>query len=422
MLQCYGVDRTKTILIRGARQLITLRGAQGARRGPAQHELSIIHDGSVLIRDGVIEEVGPTRRVENLAGAREAVEISAAGRVVMPGFVDCHTHLIFPAPGALDDQHAERSVRARTGKLLHARAQGYLDAMARHGTTTAEAKTSGSADVNLEFKLLRVLRDLRQAPLDLISSFYCRLPEPDETSQKESEAILERVMTEILPRIRRRRLARFADIAWGDRTSIDQYRRYLHAAGELGFGSRIHADQPTADAAVMLAAEQNVVSIDHLEHATGAAVSLLAGSNTMATLLPCAGFRVGGRAAPARALIDAGVPLALATNFNPQHTPALNMQMVVSLACMQMGLTAAEAIVATTINGAHALGCAGRIGSLEPGKWADILVLNISDYRELAYQFGMNLAWLTLKRGACIYEEGTVASRSAATVRPAVLA
>src|SRR6185436_20031776 len=139
-------NHTKTILIRGARQLITLRGVKGPRRGPVLGELSIIPDGSVLIRDGVIEEVGPSRRVENLAGAREAVEINAAGRVVMPGFVDCHTHLIFPTPGAPDDERAERAVHAASGKRLRARAQGHLDAMARHGTTTVEAKTAGSPD------------------------------------------------------------------------------------------------------------------------------------------------------------------------------------------------------------------------------------------------------------------------------------
>jgi imidazolonepropionase len=262
------------------------------------------------------------------------------------------------------------------------------------------------------------LRNLKQAPLDLVATVYCRLPQPAEGRQEPSGAALGRILTEVLPRVRRRRLARFAEIQWGETASPEQYGRFLQSAAELGFGCRIHADQPGADAAVMLAAEHNVVSIDHLEHATPAAADLLGRSSTMATLLPSAAFRTGGRTAPARALIDAGVPVALATNFNPQHTPALNMQTVVSLACMSMGLTPAEAIAASTINGAHVLGCAGRVGSLEPGKWADILILNLSDYREMAGHFGMNLACLTLKRGACIYEEGSVPSRGAAILRP----
>ena len=154
------------------------------------------------------------------------------------------------------------------------------------------------------------------------------------------------------------------------------------------------------------------VSIDHLEHATPADAALLAGTCTLATLLPCMSFRNGGRNAPARAFIDAGVAVALATNFNPHHTPTLNMQTVVALATMRLGMTPEEAISAATINGAHALGRAERVGSLEPGKAADLVILNINDYRDLSHNLGVNLVHLTMKRGEFIYKEGDVAPRA----------
>jgi imidazolonepropionase len=162
-----------------------------------------------------------------------------------------------------------------------------------------------------------------------------------------------------------------------------------------------------------MAVEHRVASIDHLENATADDAAMLAGVSTVATLVPGASFGDGERNAPARALIDAGAAVALATNFNPHHTPSLNMQTVVSLACLRMGMTVAEAISAATINGAHALRCASRVGSLEFGKSADILMLNVSDYRELGRHFGTNLVHMTMKRGKFIYKEGDVAPRPA---------
>jgi imidazolonepropionase len=182
---------------------------------------------------------------------------------------------------------------------------------------------------------------------------------------------------------------------------------------------KLHADGPAPSAAIAAAIESGAVSIDHLEHATAADAERLARSGTIATLLPCASFHSEGRYAPARTIIEAGAPVALATNFNPHHTPTLNMQAVVNLACLRMAMTPAEAVTAATINGAHALGCADKLGSLEPGKLADLLILNISDYRELAHHFGTNLVHSTMKRGEFIYEEGPVAPRPARDLRPA---
>jgi len=407
------VSVTGTLLIRGARQLLTLRGPAQPRRGAALNDLGIIHDGSLLIRDGIVEEVGTTRRVENLAGARDAMEINAAGQVVMPGFVDSHTHLVFPPPGGADpDEHtAAQVICSSTHQRLEARARSHLEAMARHGTTTVEAKSGCGVDESAEMKVLRVLSALKRDPLDVVTTFLLRLP-PGRSGEEVRQAAVESVFAELLPKIRRRRLARFADLVWdSDGASSECFARYLRRARGLGFACKIHAEQPSLTAAIAMAVEHLVVSIDHLEHATAADALLLAGSSTMATLLPGASFHDGGRHAPARALVDAGAAVALATNFNPRHTPMLSMQAVVALACLRMGLTAAEAISAATINGAHALGCADRVGSLEPGKSADLLLLHVSDYRELTRQFGANLVRLTMKRGKLIYRAGEVARR-----------
>jgi imidazolonepropionase len=399
-----------------------MRGPQGPRRGTALNEPGMILDGALLIRDGVLVEVGPTRRVENLAQARQAVEISAVGRVVIPGFVDSHTHLAFPLRGpAIDESQAARAVRASTGQRLEARARAYLQAMARHGTTTVEVKTGCGPDESAECKVLRVLSALKQDPVEVIPSFLFRLP-PDQEGGCTFHVAAAWVLDELLPKIRKRRVAHFADVAWDcDPERHRYFDRYLTIARELGFGCKIHADQLRPRAAMTTAVEHTVVSIDHLEYATESEAAILGSAGITATLLPCVSFRED-RNAPARALIDSGAAVALASNFNPQHTPTLNMQTVVALACLRMGMTAAEALSAATINGAHALGCAQRVGSLELGKSADLLMLNVTDYRDLADTFGTNVVHMTMKRGEVIYQEGAVAPRPARqTGRPAPL-
>jgi imidazolonepropionase len=393
-----------------------MRGSRSARRGAELQEIGIIPDGAVLIRDGVIEEVGPTRRVENLAAAREAIDISAAGRVVMPGFVDSHTHLVFPPAGgpAHDVFEAARAVRAATGQRLQWRTQAHLEAMARHGTTTVEAKTGCGPDESAETKLMRVMAALKDSPLHVVPTFLFRLPNPDLTGEEGVLAAADWVLREFLPKIRRRRFARFADLAWDpDPCWHGLFSRYLESARQLGFGCKLHADRSEPSEAIATAVRHFAVTVDHLEHATPQEAACLAGSGTMATLLPLVSFYDGGRTAPARSLIDSGVPVALASNFNPHHTPTVNMQMVIALASRTLGMSPAEAITAATINGAHALGRANRVGSLEPGKLANLLILNTPDYRDLAHNYGTNIVHATMKRGALIYREGDVGPRPA---------
>ena len=362
-----------------------------------------------------MEEAGPTRRVENLVEARDAVEVSAAGRVVMPGFVDSHTHLVFPLAGVARNEDAAecaRVVRAATAQRLQWRTQGYLEAMARHGTTMVEAKTGSSAEYSAETKLLRVIQALRDDPLHVVATFLLRLPLPELHGVEQTAAAGEWAIQEFLPKIRHRRLARFADVRWhADPDYRRVLARYLQAASRLGFGCRLHADGPATSEAIRAALECFAVSVDHLEHATPQDAALLAGSRTIAVLLPMASFCNGGSLAPARALIDSGAAVALGSNFNPDHTPGMNMQTVVALACRDLGMTVAEAVSASTINGAHALGRADAAGSLEPGKLADLLILNTSDYRDLGNQFGTNLVHVTMRRGKVLYQEGNVAAR-----------
>jgi imidazolonepropionase len=282
--------------------------------------------------------------------------------------------------------------------------------MARHGTTTVEVKTGCGPDPSAEAKILRVLAALKRDPLDVIPTFLGRLP---ASGGDEVDSAAGSILHDLLLKLKSRRLAQFADVVWeGDPGRHEFFVGFLAAARSLGLACKVHAAEAAPRAAITAAVQQFAVSVDHLEHATAEEAALLAGSCTMAVLLPAASFHGGGPSAPGRALVDSGAAIALATNFNPRRTPTLNMQTVVALACMQLGLTAAEAISASTINGAHALGRAARTGSLEPGKLADVLILDASDYRDLARNFGGNLVRRTMKRGVFIYTEGDVAHQN----------
>ena len=213
---------------------------------------------------------------------------------------------------------------------------------------------------------------------------------------------------DLLPKVLRRRVASFADLVWDcDPALLPCFDRYLSAARELGFGCKIHADGADPSGAISLAARHRAASIDHLEHATECDVRQLAELGVIATLLPSMTFGAGPEP-PARALIDAGAAVALGTNFNPHHSPALSMQSAIALACGRWGMTIEEAISAATINGAYALGCAGKVGSLEPGKSADLVILNAGHLRDLELCLGTNLVHLTMKGGRFIYKEGGV--------------
>jgi imidazolonepropionase len=416
---------SSTLLVRGARQLLTLRGHDVPRRGLAMRDLGVIEDGAVLIQDGVIISLGPSRRVENLAIARQAREIDAAGRVVAPGFVDSHAHLICGPPRLADyemrlagrtyQQIAEtgggilasvRMVREMPIRRLILQAQQALEWCARHGTTTLEAKSGYGLDETGERKALRAAQALNGKPLDLIPTYLGAHAVPPEYAGKPDEYI-QWVCSHMLPKIRQHRLARFVDVHYERGAfSQEQARRYLSAAQELGFLLKIHAHQFSHSPAVRLAVELGAASADHLEYSEEEDVRMLAGSNTVATLLPGSVFHLGlERYAPARALIEGGAAVALATDYNPGTSPTCNMQIVLSIACSHMRMTPAEAFSAATINGAYALRCADRVGSIETGKKADLVMFDAADYREIPYRFGVNLVAMTMKNGEVIYKK-----------------
>jgi imidazolonepropionase len=251
-----------------------------------------------------------------------------------------------------------------------------------------------------------VLSALQGDPLEVVSSFLCRLPHDN------AAAAVEWIARELLPKIQKRKTAQFADIVCnGDPKNLPLYDYFLRSARSHGFQCKVHAGSVQASEAIALAIRHSVTSIDHLEHATAEDAKRVGAAGLVATLFPISCFHDKGPQAPARALIEAGAAVAIATNFDPHRSPTLNMQTAVALACIQFGMSIEQAISAATINGAHALGRGRRIGSLEPGKVADLIVLNISHYQDLRHSLGTNVVHQTVKSGKIIYQEGDVAPR-----------
>ena len=405
------------VFIHGARQLISLHGAPGPRCGPAASQIQMISDGALLIENGIIREVGPTRRVENLAAARKALDISAAGRVVMPGFVDCHTHLISgpsrlggEGGGVFKDGPADVRivlenvpfVREAAAKRLLADASVVLRQCLRHGTTTLEAKSGYGLNLSAELKILRVLTALGDAPITVVPTLCAAPALPPEFEGRAGDYIYW-ACHELLPVVHRRGLARFVD-AVCDRGafSASELRPLLAMAHSFGMPLKLSVAGFAPSDGTALAREFPLTSADHLDHLDEAGIADLAEAGTIAVLAPASTFFLGRRYPPARALIERGVPVALASNYSCVTSPTCNMQMVIFLACHELHMKPAEAIVAATLNGAYALKLGHRTGSLEAGKQADLIILNVGDYRELAYEFGINLVDMTMKQGAVV--------------------
>jgi imidazolonepropionase len=414
---------SRTLLITGCAELVTLRGPV-PRRGAAFSRPGIIRDGAVLVRGGCIAAAGRRRDVERLSESRRAPRLDLGGRVVLPGFVDSHTHLIFPASRADDyekriagktyEQIARsgggilstvRKLRRTSPSALKQRALAALKAFAAHGTTTVEAKSGYGLDAASEAKTLQLLHELHQEqPLDILPTFLGAHAVPREF-RRRPDAYVDLLVQRLIPTVALAGLAEFCDV-FCDRGafSVAQARRILTAGRACGLVPRLHAEQLARTGATQLAVELHAASADHLDQINRSDIRALAASEVAATLLPGCCFHLGLRHyAPARALIDAGAIVALATDFNPGTSPTPNMQMVLSLACTQMRLSPAEALAAATINAAYSLRRHDRIGSIEVGKDADLAVFDVADYREIPYYFGVNHCWLTLKRGEVVF-------------------
>jgi imidazolonepropionase len=405
------------IFIRGARQLVTLRGPTPPRRGAQLGDLGIIPDGALLIDGGRIHQVGTTRRIENLSAARNAQTIDVTGKVIVPGFADSHTRLILASlpqdlTAAARENASPRNpaapflpsqLRPGSAKALRNRARGWARQFVAHGTTAMEIRSGLRLDLQSEAKALGVARALDGDPLDVGRAFLACGVWPEQSPR--SAADVEQVTELLLPGIRRRRLASFCDVECGpDAFDAAQTLRILDAARALRFGLRVQGDQREHFGVARLAVETGAVSAEHLQRISTQEIDLLARSETIATLLPGLVPAQGAEGyAPARRLVDRGAAIALATGFGPA-SPTLSMPMVLSLACREMKLSPEEAITAATLNGAASMGLAGRLGSLEPGKQADLAVFDVRDYREIPYYFGFNLCVMTMKNGRVIYE------------------
>ena len=410
-------------LITGCSQLLTLRGPV-PRRGRALGEIEIIRDGAVLTHDDRIAAIGSRRRIERLPKARRAEKLDLGGRVVLPGFVDSHTHLIFPESRAAEYEQRNsgatyeeiarsgggirssvKGLRAASASTLKTRALKNLREFAAHGTTTIEAKSGYGLDWKSELKILEILYNLNQEnPLDIRATFLGAHVVPPEFKRRP-EAYIDLLVRRWIPTVATAGLAEFCDV-YCDRGAftVAQARRILTAGRACGLVPRIHAEQLAHTGAARLAIEMRAASADHLEKIDRNDIRALGLSNVVCTMLPGCCFHLGLKEyAPARKLIEAGGVVGIATDFNPGTSPTLSMPMILALACTQMRMTPAEAITAATINPAYSLRLHDRVGSLEVGKYADLAAFDVADYREIPYYFGVNLCSFTMKRGAILH-------------------
>ena len=406
--------------------MLTLRGS-GARRGDSLSSLGLIKDGALLVRDGLIAAVETRAEVEKLPEARTAEKIELGGRVALPGFVDSHTHLVHAASRAEEYElkiagasyeeiarkgggilNSVKKLRAATSEALKKRALAALKQFAAHGTTTIEAKSGYGLDVASELKILRLHKELAtEQPLEIVSTFLGAHVVPEEYRGKAggAERYIKLIEENLLPEIGEKRLAEFCDV-FCDRGafSVEQSKRVLQAGRQWGLAPRLHAEQLSRTGAARLAILMRAASCDHLEKVNKSDIQALGKSDTVATLLPGCDFHLGLKQyAPARALIEGGAIVSLATDYNPGTSPTLSMPMILSLACAQLRMTPAEAVVAATINAAYALRREKTMGSLEVGKQADMAVFDVADYREIPYYFGVSHCWMTVKRGRVIH-------------------
>lgn len=403
------------LLVRDLAQVVSPAGGPPPLRGPSLAELQVVEHAYVLCVDGSVASVGPMAELESSGLPADLVELDARGLAAVPGLVDCHTHACFAGDRAAEFElraggASYEELHAAGGGILstvqatrEAGEQGLAEALARHrswmiaqGTTTFEAKSGYGLDRETELAQLRAIAAAGGVPTWL--GAHAVPPEfPD------ADAYLDFALAEVLPEAAR--LAEAADV-FVERGAFDaaQARRYLEACRAAGLALRLHADQFTDAGGIPLAVELGARSVDHLE-ATGAeGVRTLSASDVAAVLLPVAALYLGRPMPPARALVEAGAVVALATDFNPGSAFCESLPVVMSLACTQLGLSPAEALAACTVNAAHVLGRADRIGRLEPGYTADLVLLDASDWRYLAYHLGGEHVVAVVKEGEVVWE------------------
>jgi imidazolonepropionase len=407
------------LLITNCSQLVTMRGPARPRLGAEMREASVIDDGAMLVRGRHIHAVGTRAEIEPLAKSG-AETVDAGHRAVLPGFVDAHTHLVFAGnradefemrcAGMTYQQIAEggggirstvRKTRAATEEELVAIGQKHARWFLQGGTTTVEAKSGYGLTVEDELKLLRATKEVSATtPLQCVPTFLGAHEIPEEYAGKGDDYV-ELIVREMLPRVAKEKLAAFCDIFCEAKVfNVAQAKHVLEAAKQCGLGLRVHADQFTSSGAVELAASLGAKTVDHLEQTSGDSIAAMKAAGVQPVLLPGSVYAIGSQKyASARAMIEAGLPVVVATDFNPGSSPTASMTMVLSLSCTQMKMTPAEALTAATVNAAHSLDLGHKVGSLEAGKIADFVIHDVEDYRELAYFFGGHRAHAVFASG-----------------------
>jgi imidazolonepropionase len=415
-----------TLAVVNCSQLVTLAGPRRPRVGAELRELSIIEDGAMLVRGGRVERTGARAEIERLISS-DCEVIDAGRRVVAPGFVDAHAHPVFAgnradeferrAAGASYQEIAAagggirstvRRTRAASEDELFAAALAREEWFLRTGTTTVEAKSGYGLTIADELKMLRVVRRLNAAgKLNYVPTFLGAHEVPDEYRSRRDEYV-DLIVNEMLPRVASERLAEFCDVFCEERVfTVAESRRVLEAARASGLGLRVHADQLSPSGGAMLAAELKAKTADHLEHAEAAGIAALKSAGVQPVLLPGSVYALGSTRYPAaRAMIEAGLAVVLATDFNPGSSPTPSMTMILSLASTQMKMTPAESLTAATVNAAYSLNRGDEVGALETGKRAAFCVHDCEDYRELAYFFGVEHAGRVFVGGREVFNRG----------------
>ena len=401
------------LIVKNIGMLATPEG-KTARRGAKQGEIKVLHDAYVVIEDGVIAKVGTGEPEET-----DAQVIDARGRLVTPGLVDAHTHLIFGGwrqnelglklhgatyldilamgGGILSTVNATRTA---TEDELVEKAREALDEMLSLGVTTVEAKSGYGLDMDNELKQLRAIRRLNEEHLiDLVSTFLGAHAVPKEYKE-DREAYIRLLCEEVIPAVAQAKLAEFCDVFCETGVfSAEESRVILEAGKQWGLIPKIHADEIDPIGGSELTETVGAISAEHLIVCPPAGIAAMAKAGTVACLLPATSFYLGSTFAPARDMIDAGVPVAMASDFNPGSCPSLNLQFVMNLGCLRYRLTPEEVLTAVTLNGAAAIGRADRLGSLEPGKQGDLVIWNAEDLNYICYRMGSNLVDTVVKNG-----------------------
>lgn len=416
------------LLIVNIGELATTVGySQQPQRGRELGQLDIHHDAFLAVKDGKVLALGPMSDANQYQGAATQV-IKATGKAVLPGFVDPHTHLVFAGwrerelamklegRAYLDILAAGygilstvRATREASVDELVALAKKTLDRMLTHGTTTVEAKSGYGLTTASEMRQLQAARlAAAEHPVDIVSTFMGAHAIPPEYKD-DPEAFISLIIEEMLPAVAAEDLATFCDVfCEAGVFSVEQSRRILLAAREHGFKLKLHADELVPLGGAQLAAELGATSADHLLYADDEGIKAMAAAGVVAVVLPGTGFTLrSSKTADVKAMLEAGVPIALATDFNPGTCPTESMQIVQTLAWQSLGLTPAQALAASTINSAHAIGVADKVGSLEAGKAADFVIYDAPNLDFVAYHFGVNLAQHVFKQGRQVVRDGS---------------